>query len=128
LILLAPVGQVFTWYVLRIGGIQTTAVVIAHHISPDAKALYQHRIDFMYRIPGPDGGICTLIQQDEPVPTEVYTHHAIGSTITIWYRAQNPSVAHTESAERVAWTYAVMPFIVGAAAGLGAYLKQYKWL
>jgi hypothetical protein len=128
LIVLAPMAQVFTWYMLRIDGIQTTAVVIGHHISPDAKALYHNRIDFMYRISGLNGGTCTLIQQDEPVPAEVYTHHPIDSTITIWYSAQNPRVAHTESAERVAWSYAVIPFIVGAAGGLGAYLKQFKWL
>ncbi len=128
LILLAPIGDVFTWYELRIGGIQTTAVVIAHRISPDAKSFYPHRITFLYTIPGPDGGICQLSREDEFVPAEVYRRYPIGSTITIWYLPSNPSIAHTESAERVSWTYAVMPFIVGAAGGLGAYLKQYKWV
>ncbi len=132
LVLLGPVvssvGLLVEWYTLRASGVQTTAVVVAHHIIRDWRTTYPHRLDVTYRVYGPDGGICLQVKQNEPVSSKVYDRHRIGSTIPIWYLADRPQVAHTESAEGYAWTYAARFFGFVVISGLVAYLKQFKWV
>lgn len=123
LIVLTPIAQIINWYVLRTIGLEATAVVIDHRISPDAKALFPHHLDFMYRISGSKGDMCTLIQHDEPVPADVYKRYAIGSTIAIRYLPYNPMVAHTDSTERVVWHNLLVMLILGVIVTFGAYLK-----